>query len=114
MRETSQIKYLLHQCVHDGLGDHINHCTLHDVEVGGNEQLCEKGLVYNFYRLILQGDLLITSTSVDSRSDRLAEALRVGGGASMAAIFFLFLEAQKLPKNQLPLGDSPVVSREGL
>ena len=49
-------------------------------------------------------NLLITSTSVASRSDKLAEALRVGGGASIAAIFFLFFEAQKLPKNpELPV-----------
>jgi hypothetical protein len=46
----------------------------------------------------------MTSTSVLSRSDKLADAFRVGGGASMAAIFFLFFEAQKLPKNPvLPL-----------
>ncbi len=33
-----------------------------------------------------------------SRSDKVPEALSVGGGASIAAIFFLFLEAKKLPK----------------
>jgi hypothetical protein len=44
----------------------------------------------------------MTSTSVLSRSDNEADALRVGGGGSMAAIFFLFFEAQKLPKNPEP------------
>jgi hypothetical protein len=34
-----------------------------------------------------------------SLSDRVPDALRVGGGASIAAIFFLFFEAKKLPKN---------------
>lgn len=32
----------------------------------------------------------------------------------MAAIFFLFFEAQKLPKKPLVLDASPVVSKEGL
>ena len=59
------------------------------------------------------GYVLMTSTSVASRSERLAEALSVGGGASIAAIFFLFFEAQKLPKNPLPLA-SPEVSKDGL
>lgn len=44
----------------------------------------------------------MTSTSVLSRSDKLADAFRVAGGASIAAIFFLFFEAQKLPKNEDP------------
>lgn len=56
---------------------------------------------------------LITSTSLLSRSDRAAEAFRVGGGGSIAAIFFLFFDAQKLPKNpELPV--SVGVSTEGL
>lgn len=33
-----------------------------------------------------------------SRSDKVPEALSVGGGASIAAAFFLFLAAKKLPK----------------
>src|SRR4030081_2370693 len=45
--------------------------------------------------------LLMTSTSIDSRSDSVPEALRTDGGASMAAIFFLFLAEKKLPKKLL-------------
>lgn len=33
-----------------------------------------------------------------SRSESVPDALRVGGGASMAAAFFLFFAAKKLPK----------------
>lgn len=40
----------------------------------------------------------MTSVSIDSRSDRVPDALSTGGGASIAAIRFLFLEAKKLPK----------------
>jgi hypothetical protein len=40
----------------------------------------------------------MTSTSIPSLSDKVPDALRVGGGASIAAIFFLFLDAKKLPK----------------
>jgi hypothetical protein len=64
--------------------------------------------------LTLAGDVLMTSTSVLSRSDRLAEAFRVGGGASIAAIFFLFLDAQKLPKNPELLLSAGETSTEGL
>lgn len=41
---------------------------------------------------------LITSTSLASFSDSVPEALSCGGGESIAAIFFLFLGAKKLPK----------------
>lgn len=47
----------------------------------------------------------MTSTSIFSRSDSVPEALSVGGGASMAAAFFLFLAAKKLPKK--PEFESP-------
>lgn len=48
-------------------------------------------------------NVLMTSTSWDSFSESVPEAFRVGGGASMAAIFFLFFVAKKLPKNpELP------------
>lgn len=40
----------------------------------------------------------MTSTSMFSLSDRVPEAFNVGGGASMAAAFFLFFAAKKLPK----------------
>ena len=52
----------------------------------------------------------MTSTSMPSRSESVPEALSVGGGASMAAAFFLFLAAKKLPKKpELPSG-SPAKS----
>jgi hypothetical protein len=57
-------------------------------------------------------DSLIISTSMPSLSDRVPDALRVGGGASIAAIFFLFFEAKKLPKN--PPFASPFASKVGL
>lgn len=59
-------------------------------------------------------NLLITSTSVLSRSDKVVDAFRVGGGASIAAAFFLFFDAQKLPKNPELLLLSPEVSNDGL
>jgi hypothetical protein len=46
-----------------------------------------------------------------SRSESVPEALRVGGGASIAAAFFLFLAAKKLPKKPplaLPSGSGTV------
>ncbi len=57
-------------------------------------------------------DLLMISTSMPSRSDKVPDALSVGGGASIAAIFFLFFEAKKLPKNP-PLA-SFILSSVGL
>jgi hypothetical protein len=60
-------------------------------------------------------DILITSTSMFSRSLRVPEAFNVGGGASIAAIFFLFFEAKKLPKNpELLSVVVGIVSNEGL
>lgn len=46
----------------------------------------------------------MTSTSIPSRSDRVPDALSVGGGASIAAAFF-FLVAKKLPKKPALLSD---------
>ena len=40
----------------------------------------------------------MTSTSLDSFSESVPDALSCGGGASIAAIFFLFFGAKKLPK----------------
>lgn len=40
----------------------------------------------------------MTSTSLASFSERVPEALSCGGGESIAAIFFLFFGAKKLPK----------------
>ena len=40
----------------------------------------------------------MTSTSTPSLSDKVPEAFSDGGGASIAAIFFLFFDAKKLPK----------------
>ena len=57
-------------------------------------------------------DLLMTSTSMFSRSERVPDAFNIGGGASMAAAFFLFLAAKKLPKKPELL--SPLTSSEGL
>lgn len=37
---ASSDEYILYKGVHDRLGDHVNHRTLHDVEVGGNKELC--------------------------------------------------------------------------
>lgn len=48
-------------------------------------------------------NLLMTSTSLASFSDNVPDALSCGGGDSMAAIFFLFLGAKKLPKNPVLL-----------
>src|SRR6202012_4295484 len=42
--------------------------------------------------------ILMTSTSCASLSDMVDDALSVGGGGSMLAIFFLFLPWKKLPK----------------
>lgn len=44
----------------------------------------------------------MTSTSCASFSDNVPEAFNCGGGASIAAIFFLFFETKKLPKNPEP------------
>ena len=52
----------------------------------------------------------MTSTSCVSLSESVPDAFSVGGGGSMAAIFFLFFEAKKLPKKPL----LPSVSRLGL
>ena len=49
----------------------------------------------------------MTSTSLDSFSDKVPEALSCGGGESMAAIFFLFFG-----KKPVPLSD--VISSDGL
>ena len=46
--------------------------------------------------------VLMTSTSFDSFSDNVPDALSCGGGESMAAIFFLFLVEKKLPKKPEP------------
>ena len=54
----------------------------------------------------------MTSTSLDSFSDRVPEALSTAGGDSIAAIFFLFLGAKKLPKKLALLSDG--WSSEGL
>lgn len=55
----------------------------------------------------------MTSTSCVSFSERVPLALRVGGGGSMAAIFFLFLLAKKLPKKpEVP--SLPSVDNDGL
>lgn len=40
----------------------------------------------------------MTSTSFASFSDKVPDALSCGGGESIAAIFFLFFGAKKLPK----------------
>ncbi len=54
----------------------------------------------------------MTSTSLASFSERVPEAFSCGGGESIAAIFFLFLGAKKLPKKpELP---SDGRSSEGL
>lgn len=45
---------------------------------------------------------LITSTSCPSFSDNVPDALSCGGGDSIAAIFFLFFCAKKLPKKPEP------------
>jgi len=55
----------------------------------------------------------MTSTSIPSLSDKVPDALRVGGGASIAAIFFLFFEAKKLPKKP-PFGSSDMPPSVGL
>jgi hypothetical protein len=31
---------ILDQGVHDRLGDHVDHCALDNVEVGGNQEFC--------------------------------------------------------------------------
>jgi hypothetical protein len=54
----------------------------------------------------------MTSTSTFSRSFRVPDAFRVGGGGSMAAIFFLFLDEKKLPKKPELL--SVIESNDGL
>jgi hypothetical protein len=63
----------------------------------------------------------MTSTSTPSLSDNVPEAFNDGGGASIAAIFFLFFDAKKLPKKPpLPSGKIsivglalPVIAAEG-
>ena len=57
--------------------------------------------------------ILITSTSFDSFSDSVPEAFNWGGGESIAAIFFLFLGAKKLPKKPEALS-AGCKSRDGL
>lgn len=54
----------------------------------------------------------MTSTSLASFSDSVPEALSCGGGESIAAIFFLFFGAKKLPKKPVP--ESGCRSSEGL
>lgn len=54
----------------------------------------------------------MTSTSCPSFSERVPDALSVGGGGSMAAIFFLFFDAKKLPKK--PPFPSDIESMDGL
>lgn len=88
---------LLDEGKHDGLGDHIDHGTLHNIVVRSNQQLFTWVSTVPMNH-IDQMNSLITSTSMFSRSDRVPEAFRVGGGGSMAAAFFLFLAAKKLPK----------------
>ena len=56
--------------------------------------------------------LLMTSTSLASFSDRVPDALSCGGGESIAAIFFLFFPAKKLPKKPVPPSDP--ISSDGL
>lgn len=55
----------------------------------------------------------MTSTSCDSLSDSVDEALRVGGGGSILAIFFLFPPLKKLPKKPPP-DDASSPSSPGL
>lgn len=56
------------------------------------------GVSFLLHHMRFIANVLITSTSMFSRSDSVPEALSDGGGASMAAAFFLFLAAKKLPK----------------
>lgn len=66
--------------------------------------------------IILTVYLLITSTSCASFSDNVPEAFSCGGGASMAAIFFLFFDTKKLPKKPEPEsgGISGLADRGGI
>ena len=66
----------------------------------------------SFERKVPTRHVLMTSTSITSRSDKVPEALSVGGGGSMAAAFFLFFDAQKLPKK--PVLGSLIESIVGL
>lgn len=50
-----------------------------------------------------------------SRSFRVPDAFNVGGGGSIAAIFFLFFDAKKLPKKPVLLpSDGDMLSNDGL
>jgi hypothetical protein len=40
LRESLAAKHLLHKIQHDSLGDHVNHGSLDDVIVRGDEELC--------------------------------------------------------------------------
>lgn len=53
----------------------------------------------------------MTSTSLASFSDNVPDAFSCGGGESIAAIFFLFFGAKKLPKNPVLSGG---MSSDGL
>ena len=55
----------------------------------------------------------MTSTSFASFSESVPEAFNCGGGESIAAIFFLFLGAKKLPKKPELLSEG-CKSRDGL
>jgi hypothetical protein len=57
-------------------------------------------------------NILIISTSTPSLSERVPDAFKLGGGASIAAIFFLLRPAKKLPKK--PPSPSFMTSRTGL
>ena len=102
---------ILHEVEHDGFWNHVNHCSLDDVVVGVDKELC-CFISHMNQETERQENLLITSTSIPSRSDKVPDALRIAGGASMAAIFFLFFEAKKLPKK--PPFCSPFASKVGL
>ena len=68
---------------------------------------------HQFHVVVLTtGNLLMTSTSLASFSDRVPDALSWGGGESIAAIFFLFFPAKKLPKKPVPPSDP--TSSDGL
>src|SRR5437870_11929049 len=94
--------YLLDQVKHDGLRNHVDYCSLYNIEIGVDEKLCINVNIPANANLTWEY-ILITSTSTPSRSDNVPDAFKVGGGGSIAAIFFLFFEAKKLPKNPLLL-----------
>ena len=56
----------------------------------------------------------MTSTSMFSRSESVPDAFNVGGGASIAAAFFLFFAAKKLPKKPVLLSRFVSVEVVGL